>query len=342
MKIDWFTDAAVFEQLKPEWNALLARSVSDTVFLTREWQSVWWRHLGGGELRVITFRTDAGELLGIAPLFGETGTDGARHLSLIGCVDVSDYLDLIVARGAETQVYAALLETLARADFPAWDWLHLCTLPAASPTNAALDALAQARGWRTQTGLHDVAPVIDLPETWDAYLNTLDKKQRHEVRRKLRRVEEAETRWLTIDAADALDRAVTDFVELHKRSRPDKNVFMDARMQTFFAEIARELFAAGWLQLSFLEIGGARAAAILNFVYRNEVLVYNSGYDPALYGAYSPGIVLFARSIQDAIAARRRRYDFLRGNEEYKYRFGAHDTQVLELHLNRQATAVPG
>jgi CelD/BcsL family acetyltransferase involved in cellulose biosynthesis len=63
--------------------------------------------------------------------------------------------------------------------------------------------------------------------------------------------------------------------------------------------------------------------------------VYNSGYDPIKYGALSPGIVLFAHSIQDAIAAKRRRYDFLRGNEEYKYRFGAKETEVMELHIRR-------
>ncbi|MBM3128964.1 MAG: GNAT family N-acetyltransferase [Chloroflexi bacterium] len=336
MKIEWFTDAAIFDALEPEWNALLARSASDTIFSTNEWQRTWWRHWGTGDLRVITLREDDGPLLGIAPLFAETESDGARVLTLVGCVDVSDYLDLIVARGAEERVYAALLDTLARADFPAWECLRLCTLPAASPANAQLKSLAKARGWRVQHHLHDVAPWIDLPETWDAYLETLDKKQRHEVRRKLRRVEEAQARWYTIDAADALAQAVADFIELHKQSRPDKNVFMDARMREFFGAMARVLFARGWLQLSFLEIAGARAAAIMNFVYRNDIMVYNSGYDPVQYGAYSPGIVLFARSIQDAVAAQRRRYDFLRGNEEYKYRFGARDAQVMELQISRQ------
>ncbi|MCI0476751.1 MAG: GNAT family N-acetyltransferase [Anaerolineales bacterium] len=336
MKIEWYTDPTIFDELEPEWNTLLARSVSDTLFLTNEWQRTWWRHLGTGNLRVITLREDDGTLLGIAPLFAETGSDGAKSLSLVGCVDVSDYLDLIVARGAEARVYAALLDTLTHADFPAWDWLSLCTLPAASPANTQLKALAEVRGLTVQHGLHDVSPMIELPETWDAYLETLDKKQRHEVRRKLRRIEEAQARWYTIDAADALDQAVTDFVELHKRSRPDKNLFMDARMRGFFGEMARVLFARGWLQLSFLEISGARAAAIMNFVYHNDILVYNSGYDPVQYGAYSPGIVLFARSIQDALTAKRRQYDFLRGNEEYKYRFGARDIQVMELQIGRQ------
>jgi CelD/BcsL family acetyltransferase involved in cellulose biosynthesis len=335
MKIEWFTDATVFAKLEPEWNPLLARSISDTLFLTNEWQRTWWKHLGNDNLCVITFREDDGTLIGIAPLFAETTSDHAKTFSLVGCVDVSDYLDLIVAAGHEEHVYAALLDTLCRADFPAWDWLHLCTVPAASPTNTQLKALAEARGLPTRHHLHDVSPLVDLPETWDAYLETLDKKQRHEVRRKLRRVADAPTRWYSIDSMEALDQAVADFVELHKKSRPDKNLFMDTRMRAFFGEIARTLFARGWLQLSFLEIADARAASILNFVYHNDILVYNSGYDPIQYGTYSPGIILFARSIQDAIEAKRRRYDFLRGDEEYKYRFGARDTQVMELHIGR-------
>jgi CelD/BcsL family acetyltransferase involved in cellulose biosynthesis len=336
MQIEWFSDSHIFVTLESEWNALLRRSFTDTIFLTNEWQRTWWEHLGTGELCVITFREDDGTLIGIAPLFAETTNTGECALALVGCVDVSDYLDVIVAYEHSARVYQALLDTLQRADFPAWDWLHLCNLPAASPTNTHLKALAEARGWTVQHGVRDVAPILELPATWEAYLESLDKKQRHEIRRKLRRVEEVQARWYTIDRADALDQAVSDFVELHKKSRPDKNMFMDARMRGFFEQMARRLFARGWLQLSFLEIYGARAAAIMNFIYNNNVLVYNSGYDPVAYGAYSPGIVLFACSIQDAIAAGRRCYDFLRGNEEYKYRLGARDTLVMELHLRRK------
>jgi CelD/BcsL family acetyltransferase involved in cellulose biosynthesis len=325
----------VFEQLASEWNVLLARSVTDTVFLTREWQMTWWKNLGTGELRVVTFRDDAGLLIGIASLFVERGQDGLNHLSLVGCVDVSDYLDVIVAHGYEDQVYAALLDTLTSADFPVWDELHLCTLPEASPACAQMKSAAESRNLRVESCKHDVAPIIDLPATWDEYLATLDKKQRHEVRRKLRRIEETQAAWHTLDANDSVDEAITDFVELHKASRPDKHLFMDSRMQNFFLEIARALNPHGWLQILFLQVEGKRAASLLNFVYHNDILVYNSGYDPIKYGALSPGIVLFARSIQDAIADKRRRYDFLRGNEEYKYRFGAHDTQVLELHIRK-------
>lgn len=335
MKINWYTDVTAFDRLQAEWDRLLEISVIDTLFITHAWQTTWWRNLGSGDLRIITFREDDGTLIGIAPFFAERGADGLIYLSLVGCVDVSDYLDLLVAKGCEERVYAALLDTLANPDFPAWDSLGLCTLPAQSPANTLLKAMAEQRGWRVAHHLHDVAPMIELPATWEGYLELLDKKQRHEVRRKLRRVEQAQTSWTVIAAEADLDQATADFVDLHKKSRPDKHLFMDARMQTFFVQAAHALFAKGWLELLFLQVEGERAAALWNFVYHNDILVYNSGYDPVKYGALSPGIVLFAHSIQEAISAKRRRYDFLRGNEEYKYRFGAKDQQVYELRISK-------
>ena len=86
MKIDWFTDATIFEKLANEWDELLTRAVIDTLFLTREYQMAWWKNLGTGELRVITFRNDDGTLVGIAPLFAHKTDDGLTTLSLIGCV----------------------------------------------------------------------------------------------------------------------------------------------------------------------------------------------------------------------------------------------------------------
>ncbi|MBI3913298.1 MAG: GNAT family N-acetyltransferase [Chloroflexi bacterium] len=331
MKTQIDIDSQAFQNFEADWNALLAQSASDSLFSTWEWQTTWWEHLGQGELRLISFRDDAGALLGIAPLFWHDS-----QLALVGCVDVSDYLDLIVARGHEPEVYAALLDVLASADFAAAQRAHFCNLPAASPLLAQFEPIARARGWRVNARQEDVAPFIELPASWDAYLESLDKKQRHEMRRKLRRVAEVEHRWFTLPRDAAAAPAVRDFIELHKRSRPDKNVFMDERMQNFFSAMAELMHARGWLELSFLQIQNQPAAAIFSFVYNNVMLVYNSGYDPQNFGAWSPGVVLFAFSIQDAIAARRRVYDLLQGNEAYKYRLGARDQKIFEIEIQKE------
>src|SRR5512145_968383 len=99
-----------FEQLRPEWNALLRDSTADTPFLTYEWQKTWSDCLCSceGELQLLTVR-DGGALLGIAPLFVVTQPDGdgqpRKLMRLIGSVDASDYLDLIAVRGREREVF---------------------------------------------------------------------------------------------------------------------------------------------------------------------------------------------------------------------------------------------
>jgi CelD/BcsL family acetyltransferase involved in cellulose biosynthesis len=258
-------------------------------------------------------------------------------LRQVGCVEVSDYLDIIAAAGREGQVYQALLDYLAGPQAPDWDCLCLCNLPQGSPALTLLKELAQARGYRARVEFEDVCPVIQLPAGWDEYLETLDKKQRHEIRRKIRRAEGAAALdWRVIGAADDLEEAMTDFISLHELSSSEKERFWDDSMKAFFKAIARVFMAAGWLQLSFLQIDGHRAAALLCFDYDDAILVYNSGYDPALYAHLSPGIVLFACCIRQAISLGRRRFDFLQGDEDYKFRFGAQRTEVYQLQIERR------
>ncbi len=133
----------------------------------------------------------------------------------------------------------------------------------------------------------------------------------------------------------ALQAEMEDFIELHQKSGGHKKVFMDQRMQGFFQAMARTILEQGWLRLSFLLIDDVKAAAMLCFDYGDSISVYNSGYDPQLYPSLSPGIVLIGYCIQDAIDRRRTTFDFLRGDEEYKYRLGAQDTKVYNLRLSR-------
>jgi CelD/BcsL family acetyltransferase involved in cellulose biosynthesis len=249
----------------------------------------------------------------------------------VGCRDVSDYLDLIIESGQEDGVYNALLDYLQNGA-PDWDLADLCNIPQASLTPVRLQAMAESRGFQTLVEVEDVCPIIQLPATWDEYLMALDKKQRHEVRRKLRRADAtADTRFIIVGPDHDLDAEMQAFIDLHQKSTPEKDQFMEPRMQDFFFEVARELQACGWLQLAFVEMDGQKAAALLNFDYGDSILVYNSGYDPQRFRHLSPGIVVTARSIEHAIALGRREFDFLRGNEVYKYRFGAEDTVVRRL-----------
>ena len=345
MNFTLYSDETGFAALRGEWNDLLRRSSFDTIFLTWEWQTTWWRTLGAarGPLYLLAAH-DQERLVGILPLY-LTSDDAWRTLRVVGCFEVADYLDLIVEAGYEEAVYHAFLDWLVGTEAPAWDALDLCNQPTLSLAHSRLPELVRERGWSAEVSQEDVCPVIALPsgpsapdsDGWETYLATLDKKERHEIRRKLRRVEreapDAELRF--VRGKEGLTDAVSVFIALHRLSRRDKDAFMDEQMQGFFHALATTCAEHGWLQLSFLKVGGEPIATYFCFEYNNEVLVYNSGYDPQAYSQLSPGWVLLARLIQEAIAQGCARFDFLQGDEDYKHRFGGIDEPVYRTLIRR-------
>lgn len=339
MQLKVFKDETGFDLLRPHWNGLLESSPANTLFLTWEWQSTWWRCLGEGELYLLAWFDDQ-RLVGIAPLYLTTDDDGARRFALVGCIDVSDYLDVIAAPGCEDVVYRGLLDWLQGPAAPAWDIVSLCNLPQASATHRRLPELAAADGLTCVVAVDDVCPVIELPADYETYLQAvLSKKQRHEVRRKARRIEEAAAvRWYAINGASDLEAETDAFIKLHRLSTSEKRSFMTPEMQVFFQEVVRATHQAGWLYLAFIELNGQRAAAMLGFVYDGRMLVYNSGYDPQSFAELSPGIVLTSYIIEDAIQRQLRFFDFLQGDEVYKYRFGASDTLVYDVTIRGAAS----
>lgn len=331
-----------FTALAGEWNRLLQRSRANVFFLTYEWQTTWWEALGTGDLWIIAFRTpDTDELVGIAPLYlteRKSGADaGKRVFTLVGCIEVSDYLDLIMAQGWETPVYTELLAWLHSPEAPAWDLVDLCNLPEASFTYTVLPPLAEAAGHTVLVKQEDVAPQFALPLHYETYLQEqVDKKQRHEIRRKQRRAErEAEIGFYIVGKEHSLEAEVDDFVALQRASREDKADFMTPAMRRFFGAVARRMLDAGYLRLCFLTINEEKAASLYAFEFDRKFLLYNSGYDPDAHAQLSPGWVILAYSIQYAIAAGCRVFDFMQGDEEYKYRFGSQDYKVMRVIITR-------
>ena len=340
-----------FSALASEWNDLLARSRYDTFFLTHEWQSVWWQQLGAGELWILAFyrgENDQGnprQLVGIAPFYLSEHKRGKwagkRSLQLVGCVEVSDFLDIVIAAGWEKEVYYCLLDWLQSEEAPAWDYLDLCNLPEDSLSYKALPSIFRNAGLRVEVDQEDVAPHVHLPARYENYLMQIDKKQRHEIRRKQRRVErELDVGFTLVQSMDALQEAMDEFLRLQRMSRPDKESFMTPHMERFFRVMAGRMLEAGHLHLSFLSLNGENAAALLAFEYKKELLLYNSGYDTEKWAGYSPGWVLLGYVIQHAIARGIEVFDFLQGDEEYKYRFGGHDYRVMRtLIINETAVS---
>jgi CelD/BcsL family acetyltransferase involved in cellulose biosynthesis len=181
----------------------------------------------------------------------------------------------------------------------------------------------------------DVSPGIELTDTWDDYVSGLNKKDRHELRRKLRRLERScEINHVEYCTPEDITANLDEFVRLHRMSTPDKAEFMTDYREEFFRAVVINLAKVGVSHLYFLEVDGVRAATSICFVHGDSQLVYNSGYDPE-HRALSVGLLNHAMTIKLAIENGVRYFDFLRGDESYKYHLGAHDRSLYNLVITR-------
>lgn len=320
-----------FDLPADEWNALVEAGILNAPFLRHEYLSVWWQTRGGGE-----WPTDAqlclvsacqnGQLVGIAPLFLAQG-----KLWLLGSVEISDYLDLIVAPEHLQPFLSGMLRWLP----VAWSALEWVNLPETSPTLAALQAEAAKLGWTYTEEIYQPTPSIPLPGDFETYLAGIDKKQRHEIRRKMRRAEESgrAIRWYIVDDESKLDSEMDAFLAL-MRHDPEKAAFLTDVMHSQMKESVHAAFRAGWLQLVFLEVDGEKACAYLNFDYNNKIWVYNSGLDRR-FMELSPGWVLLGHLLEWANQQKRAEFDFMRGDEDYKYKFGGEDRHVMRVKITK-------
>ena len=316
------------------WNALVEQSIADTPFSRYEYLSEWWKTLGGGEWQhaelVLVSATEGDQLLGIAPLF-IAEYEGARALMLVGSIEISDYLDLVVREGDLSRFVSGLLDFLADSSADtgsAIDWYNILD---SSPTLAALKAEAEKRGWTHHEEIYRPTPRIPLTGSFEEYLSRIDKKQRHEIRRKMRRAAESEknVRFYVVNGATDIDPEINAFFDLMVQS-PDKQQFLHPAMREQMTVTIQNAHKHGYLWLAFLEIDGAKTAASLNFDYKNKLWGYNSGVSNE-HRELSPGWVLLAHTIQWCCDNGRYEFDFMRGDEEYKYRFGGVNKHVMRV-----------
>lgn len=316
------------ECVEPEaWDALLAASRLHSPFLSWTWQHHWVAAFGAGRRLDVRRVVDAeGGLVAVLPLY--EAAPGV--LELVGGADVSDYLDLLVRAGQEDEAWSALLQSRV-AGRERWV-LH--AVPAASPTVRTLPALAGSCSLGATVELEERCPVLALPSSWDTYLASLSGKHRHELTRKIRRLEREvpDGRVVAVHRADEVGARLGDFLALHRASRVGKAKFMDERMEAFFRAAIPALARREGVRLWLLEAGGEPIASFICLEWDDTVGLYNSGFAPARAGL-SPGLVLLSHVIRDAIARRRARFDFLRGEERYKLEFepGLEDVFRVEI-----------
>ena len=314
------------------WNTLVQQSIADTPFSRHEYLSEWWQTRGGGEWQnaqlVLVSASENDQLIGIAPLF-IAEYDAQQALLLVGSIEISDYLDLIVRAQDESRFLSELLDFLASSIAGNWSTIDWYNLPDDSPTLAALKAESEKRGWTYHEEIYRPTPRIALNSSFEDYLAHIDKKQRHEIKRKMRRAAESDlnVRFQIVEKDTDIEPAMETFFHLMAQD-PNKANFLHPAMHEQMTITIRAAYAQGYLWLAFLEVDGVKVAASLNFDYKNKLWGYNSGVSRA-HMELSPGWVLLGHVIQWCCENGRHEFDFMRGDEDYKYRFGGVNRFVM-------------
>ncbi len=253
-------------------------------------------------------------------------------IGFVGSPDTFDYNDFLVRPGFEDAFYRTFLDVL---DGWEWDTLRLDSLIEDSPTLSHLPEAARGRGYSVDVEYEDVTSGVPLPDDWDEFLGLLSKKDRHELRRKLRRLDsQTDWRWHCATTPEETAANFDDFLSLMRMSRVDKEEYMTPEREKFFRSMSRRMAELDRIRLFFLELDGSRVAASLCFDYGSTRLLYNSGYDPS-FSYYSVGLLLHAMCVKDAIERGIGYFDFLRGPEPYKAHLGGRQKSLFRMVVKR-------
>jgi CelD/BcsL family acetyltransferase involved in cellulose biosynthesis len=316
-----------FDSIYDAWKKLHDNSQIAPIFSSPEWSKVWWQQFGSGSKLYLGAVRQGGETIGIAPLL--VNGDVA---SFIGSSDVCDYLDFVVAPGSEEGFFRELLDNLKAEGILR---LALAPLRPDSTVRTSLINKASKYKWQVSCSPEDVTVELNLPSSWEEYLQLLSGKQRHELNRKLRRLnEEGDLNHRA--GTDANENDIAIFLHLFRDSRQDKSAFLTPQMESFFRSIARAMAEQKMLRLNILELDKKPVAATMCFDYGDTVYLYNSGYEPD-YGWLSVGVISKALCIKDSIERHKKRFDFLKGAEAYKYHLGGQELPLYKCSLSYAA-----
>jgi CelD/BcsL family acetyltransferase involved in cellulose biosynthesis len=327
------SDSQELAALSPDWARLWERCPNSTPFQSPGWLLPWWSAFAPGELMSVGVFSE-GRLIGLAPLYLETGSAGARLLPL--GISLSDYVDVLIEPGLEAPVGEAMLRAIERE--MRWDTLEWNEL---SPRAAAL----HLDGFRSSSVTEEISttcPVLAFNAKSAGPADYLSASKRRKLRMARHRAERrGAIEFVDTDAASP-ELLFEWLVTLHSacwHARLESGVLADARLRAFHKEAIARL--QGTVRLHALRIGGETAAVYYGFEHREQAYAYLSGFSPS-FTHESPGSLLLEHVIAESCRSGVREFHFLRGGESYKYEWGALDRFNRRREFQRVATSSHG
>lgn len=295
------------------------------VFVLPGWLKTWWQIFGDGSDPYLCVVRKQEDLIGIAPLMVK-----GENASLVGDSSVCDWLDFIITPGRGLEFCGVLLDYLSNQGIT-----HLDLKPLRPDSIIFTDLVEMARelGYDVSCEQEDISLELDLPSSWGDYLLMLNGKQRHEIRRKFRRLHEAATiNFRVFEDAKEVRNIMRTFFALFEQAKQNKAAFMTEGMASFFNSLGEAMAEANILKIYILELDAIPAAAAMCFDYNSTIYLYNSGYD-SRFSSLSAGLLCKVLSIKDSIQKGKKKYDFLKGDEVYKHRLGGKEIPLYRCQI---------
>ena len=333
------SDQNEFANLKKDWDALLKKSKSDTVFLTWEWMYTWWECFKENkQLFILAVYGENEEMVGIAPLCMDKKKIGGipvlNYIKFLGTMPISsDHLDFIIYQGREREVLGTIVNYLFKENI--WDLCLLSNIPASSLTGKLLKEIMGNRP--SQYEISQVCPYIPLPDQIEDFYSSLSRNMRNTIKRRRRNLHRKYNgfEFVTWKNPDEIDSAMERMFELHEKRWmvvKHKGNFIKNDVRKFHKKIAGLFLHSDMLRLYFLRVQGKDVATLYTFKYNDKLYYYQGGWDPELSGD-NVGGVLTALVIEDAINRGCSEYDFLRGTEDYKIRLTDKKREEIDIFI---------
>jgi len=324
------TDAELLE-LQEKWELLFDANPSHSPFLAFGWTVAWLRHLAGEHvLRILILEDASGALHVVLPLITtrRPGAGGRMTLTNI-CgygADCSDHLGCLFLPQHETALIELVFNGISRFFAPNIR-IELNSLNGHDRLSDRFELKFKQAGRYARPSLMHHCPSLALPDSWEDLLKSLSKNFRSQVRRNINAVmkhDELDTRLLEPEEA----RSFTEDLIRLNRNRMDStgrtSSLEDETLRAFLVEAVPYMADKKLAWMDVVEDSDRVLAGSLNFIHGKSIYYYMGGFSDEIVKK-GPGNVLFAEVLQRGIENQYERFDFLRGDETYKYRWGAKD-----------------
>lgn len=298
----------ILQKSQEQWNKANETNSLQAPFYTWQWHNAWQTVFGNSfEPYYLSINNTV-----IAPFIKKDQT-----VMWSGGEEIADYLDSIGPEEEKKSAWPEIIEYLKKEKINS---INLRNIPENSSTITFFKTLPNAKIIQ-----EDTTPKIELPSTWNTYLESLEHKNHHELERKVRKFEREQKEIVMYDSTDPV--ADTDlFLSLMKLDER-KKIFLTYDMELFFRNMIKTFQKN--IILTILTISGIPAATMLAFHWEDSLMGYNSGFDEQQFSG--AGFYLKSMHIKRAIENNIKTYNFLQGNERYKYELGGKDYFVYSI-----------